>query len=99
MLQISDYLSKGQKNAIPCAELERLTGLSAREIRKRVRAERIAGTVILSSQDEKPGYYLPDTTEEIERFCRSMEKRGRSAFMARKAAAAMLKGEQGNDGA
>jgi len=89
---ISEYLCKGQENAITLANLARITGLSEREIRKRISDARANGEVILSTTEITGGYYLPSTKEEVQRFVNAMTKRGRSAFRARKSAAELLKG-------
>lgn len=53
---ISDVLRHGEGSAISMDDLSRLMGLSPRAVRKAVEAERLTGTLILSSER---GYFLP----------------------------------------
>ena len=76
---ISDVLQHGECNAISMADLSRLLNLSPRACRKAVEAERLTGTLILSSEQ---GYFLPGEgaagREEIARFQRRTAARLRT---------------------
>lgn len=76
---ISRLLSHGQENAVPLKQLTTLTGLPERVVRRQIAAERKRGTMILA--DNKSGYFLPGTPEELRRFSRSMIHRA-SEIMA-----------------
>lgn len=76
---ISRLLSRGQENAIPLKQLTALTELPERVVRRQIAAERKRGIMILA--DNKSGYFLPGTPEELRRFSRSMIHRA-SEIMA-----------------
>lgn len=84
--KISEFLSPGQKNAIPLRHLVRITGENERIVRRKIAAERLAGIPILS--DCKSGYYLPATTAEARKCVRSMRNRAREIERAAEAIAA-----------
>lgn len=88
-IQISDFLGHGQENAVPRRYLRQLTGLSDRELRRRIQEERLSGCPILS--DNQSGYYLPADDGERARFVRSM--RGRAQEIQAVAAAVEGTGE------
>ena len=71
---VSQYLSEGHKNAVPCRELVKLCGCrSARELRSAIENERKQGSLILSSNE---GYFLPsrdDSGEIAEEGYREMK--------------------------
>lgn len=75
-IQIKEFLLAGAENAIPRRHLRQLTGLSDRDLRRRIQEERLAGTPILSSNDAG-GYFLPADESELEHFVRSMRSRAR----------------------
>ncbi len=81
--EIADLLLYGQENALTLRHLEVITGLSSRSVRKRIAAERLEGTPILS--DNVRGYFLPSCEEEKERFIRSMKHRAREIERAAEA--------------
>ena len=76
---VSDFLRRGESNAISMGDLSRLLGLSPRACRKAVEAERLTGTLILSSER---GYFLPGEgaagRDEITRFQRRTAARLRT---------------------
>ena len=72
-IQIKDFLLAGAENAVPRRHLRQLTGLSDRDLRRRIQEERLAGIPILS--DNASGYFLPSDEEEKQRFIRSMRSR------------------------
>lgn len=88
---ISDFLSRGQTDAVPLRHLSCLIGLDGRTVRRMIEQERRAGTPILS--DNLTGYFLPADDGEVERFCRSM--RGRANEILR-AAEAVERGARGD---
>lgn len=70
---VSGHLGAGAENGLLLRELEALTGLDSREVRRQIQRERLAGTPILS--DCKYGYYLAASEEEIAQFTESMRRR------------------------
>ena len=69
-IKIKDFLLAGAENAIPRRHLRQLTGLSDRELRKRIELERREGAAICS--DNLTGYYLAGSEFEKRRFVNSM---------------------------
>nr|DAU67232.1 MAG TPA: Mga helix-turn-helix domain [Bacteriophage sp.] len=87
-LQISELLHVGAENALTLRELVQLTGEDKRSIRRRIQAERKAGKLILS--DNQNGYFLPENPADVQRFARSMSRRAAEiAGIARAAEAAL----------
>lgn len=71
--KIADLLLPGRENAIPRRDLEAITGLDGRTIRRTIEQERRRGTLIIS--DNRHGYFLADDPAEAQRFARSMRHR------------------------
>ncbi len=91
MQNFVDLLPGGEANAVPLRQLVAMTGLTEREVRRRIADERRAGALILSSVDPKTGgYYVAQSADELRRFINSMSQRGRSTFAVLKAARAAL---------
>ena len=77
---IHELLKHGQANAIPTAELVKLSGCrSARDLQEVIAREREAGHLILSSCRRGGGYYLPapgaEGKAEIEAFIATLRSR------------------------
>ena len=72
-VKISDLLGHGQSAAVPLRHLKELAGLPGREVRRMIEAERRAGALIIS--DNRHGYFLADTQEEVNQFVKSMLRR------------------------
>jgi hypothetical protein len=70
---IGRLLSHGSENGVTLHHLEKMTGLSGREVRREIERERRGGELIIS--DNKNGYYLTDDPAEAQRFARSMRRR------------------------
>ena len=89
-IRISDFLSRGQENAVPLRQLKLTTGFDGRTIRRMIQQERLGGVPILA--DCHSGYFLP-LTETEKRLCvRSMFRR---ASEIEKSAAAIFAAEVG----
>ena len=87
-LQIFEPLHVGAENALTLRELVQLIGEDERSIRRRIQAERKAGKLILS--DNQNGYFLPENPADVQRFARSMSRRAAEiAGIARAAEAAL----------
>ena len=63
--------------------LEKLTGLSGREVRRQIERERRRGIPILS--DNMSGYFLPSSEDEKARCVRSMKGRAREILRTARA--------------
>lgn len=72
-IKIADRLSHGAENGINLHHLEKMTGLSGREVRREIERERRSGELIIS--DNRHGYFLTDDPAEAKRFARSMKRR------------------------
>lgn len=90
-IQISDFLSAGEQNAVPLRHLVQITGLPGRDLRRRIQAERLSGVPILS--DNISGYFLPADDQERRRFVQSMRSRAKEI----EATAAAVERGQPND--
>lgn len=85
---ISDLLHSGAKNGTTLRELVALTGMNERVVRLKIQQERRAGKLILSNN--RDGYFLPETPEDVQRFARSMSRRAAEiASIARAAETAL----------
>lgn len=84
--QISDLLMHGSVNAIPLRELQRLTGLDGRIIRRKIQQERKDGFCICVNN--RDGYFLADSEAERETCARSMFARAREVAQTAAAIAA-----------
>lgn len=73
--KISDFLSKGEQNAIPLRHLRELLHLPARTVRLMIRQERLHGAPILESSSATGGYFLPGNDHERARCVRRLRKR------------------------
>ena len=95
-MSISNYLRHGEQNAVSMDDLSRLLGLSPRACRKAVEAERLTGTLILSSER---GYFLPGTgsagRSEIVRFQRRTAARVRTGQAILRSSRRVLKKWEG----
>ena len=83
---ISTMLLPGEKNVISLQDLARITGLNTREVRRRIRKERLAGIPILSNC--QAGYFLASTRDERDRCARSMFARAEEVRRTAQAIAA-----------
>ena len=83
---IFEMLDTGEQNARTAKELARIIGTDRRSISLLVDSERRAGKPICASCDSKtPGYYIPATREEMERYCRRLQHRAGEIFKTRAA--------------
>lgn len=71
--RVADLLLHGAENAIPRRDLMSMTGMSDRELRLKIEAERRQGCPILS--DNVHGYFLPGDQAERDRCVRSLRRR------------------------
>lgn len=91
-VRISDLLQRGSANGLTLSDLERLTGLEGREIRRRINRERRDVTLIMA--DNIHGYFLPESGDDVRRFIRSMSSRAKEIVaVCRAAEDALIKSE------
>lgn len=81
MLNIAPY-------HVSSRELQGLTGLNDRTVRKLIEQMREDGLCILS---DAKGYYFPETEEELEKFIRKTEKTAKSLFRSLESAKRVLR--------
>lgn len=82
--QILFLLGEGMDNSIHVREICKLTGLSDRAVRKAIETIRRGGVVVVT--DQMHGYWLPETQDDLSRYIRQEERRGRSTFYTLKGA-------------
>lgn len=90
MIAIADFLKKGKDNAITGAELCQLTGMNSIEVRTAIMRERRSGQPICAEVGTRPGYFLAETREEMQKFCDSLRHRAGEIFKTRAACLAQL---------
>lgn len=76
MVNITEYLQHGEENAQSGSDIARLLGISLRDVSAAVEKERQTGNPICASTDAlRGGYYLAGYREEMEHYCRILERR------------------------
>lgn len=70
---IAALLTPGKANGRKCADLAAAVGTDGRTLRRQIQAARLSGALILSSP--ATGYFLPENTEELKAFIKSMRHR------------------------
>lgn len=77
-------------------ELAEVLACDVRDIRRMIHEERQSGVLICASNDSRfPGYYLADG-EEVEAYCKRLERREREISKVRAAMLRQIKREQGS---
>ena len=85
---IYELLLTGEQHATTARDLSKLTGLDLRGVSSAIEQERRAGFPICASCDTKhPGYYIPETRQEMQRYCSRLEHREREIARTRQACA------------
>ena len=83
---IFEMLDTGEQNARTARELAKVLNTDRRQISSLVEQERRAGKPICATCDSKtPGYYIPATREDMERYCRQLQHRAGEIFKTRAA--------------
>lgn len=80
---IASLLMTGSENGLHLRDLVRLTGLTEREVRLQIHAERRQGVPILS--DNASGYFLPGSQQECEACVQSLRHRAKEILAAAEA--------------
>ena len=84
---IEEILKTGRRTK---AELMAATGLTERELTRRIEFERQHGSIILSDSGAA-GYYLPNSIDEIRAFVSSMDRRAKRIMLSAGSARRYLK--------
>lgn len=87
-------IGRGVDAATPSRELQAITGLSERELRKHIETLRRRGHVIISSN---AGYFFPETLEEVQTYINKESHRARSVFYTLRSARELAKQLQDNE--
>lgn len=84
---ISSVLLYGEANAIPGKQLMAMLNLrDGRDITRQVERERHAGIPICATTNsDSPGYYLPYSPAELERYIKSLDRRLKNVRETREA--------------
>lgn len=83
---IFELLDTGEQNARTARELAKVLNTDRRSISILVERERRAGKPICATCDSKtPGYYVPATREDMERYCSRLQHRAGEIFKTRAA--------------
>lgn len=82
---ISEILSPGAANALTGKEICNLLGITPRELTAAIERERRKGKPICAATGGRPGYFLAENREEMERYCRSLFHRAGEIHKTRKA--------------
>ena len=74
---VLSHFRKGRENGIHLQELEKITRLDNRTLRKVIESIRRSGVCVCSDEN---GYYLPANADELERYIKRVNKTARSTF-------------------
>lgn len=73
---ISGVLLRGKQNAQTAAKIAGVLGLSdTRHVTTLIEAERAHGGAICASTGQQPGYFLPETPDELAGYVKSLRRR------------------------
>lgn len=85
---IFEMLSEGKKNARTAKQLCHILGTDTRSITQAVERERRSGKPICATCDSaNPGYYIPDSQQEMQRYCERLRRREKEIAKTRRACA------------
>lgn len=88
---IYEMLDAGPEKAISATDLARVLGLHKRDVSKMVELERRAGRPICATcNTKKPGYFLPETREDMVFYIRRLKHREAEIAATREALTAQL---------
>lgn len=82
---ISEILMEGEENALTGRSICSILGINLRGLQAAVEAERRAGKPICASCGSSSGYYLASNRDEMEAYCRSLERREKEISKTRRA--------------
>lgn len=91
MMNLLDVITKsirfGEENAVKCTELESITGLESRDVKRCIETLRRSGVVICSSSN---GYFFPETRAELRTFIHREAARAHSIEITLRSAERLL---------
>ena len=88
---VTEALSKGASNAKTGRELAQLFNCNIRDVTIAIAEERRAGQPICAKANGKhAGYFLAETPEELEAYCKQLYHRGGELFKTRRALVKIL---------
>lgn len=83
---IYELLNHGAAQALTGKQLGKLLHMTQREVSQAVERERRQGKPICATCNAiKPGYYIPETQEEMQQYCDRLRHRGGEIFATRAA--------------
>lgn len=72
---VYEILLHGESNAITGKTLCQLLDIEPRDVTSMIERERREGKPICASTGRRPGYYIPETPEEMNRYCGRLRHR------------------------
>ena len=81
MIDILEFIPKGEKNAISASTLAKIAGTDKRGVRHIIHTARTQGALIASGNE---GYFQPETLPELKKFYRRMHAQGIATLAAAK---------------
>lgn len=82
---IFEYLATGKENARTARELAKIINCTPREVTAQIERERREGRPICASCGSTPGYYLPESDQDIIDYCECLKSRAVEIFRTRQA--------------
>lgn len=91
-LKIHEVLLEGEQNAQTGKHLCAVLNIRQRELTAEIERERRNGYPICASTGSSPGYFLAATSEEMQRYCKSLLHRAGEIHKTRRACLKTLAG-------
>lgn len=88
---IHELLAEGAENARTGKELSEVLGVHIRDITAQIEVERREGQPICAATGDRPGYFLPATVTELQKYCDALKGRAIEVFKTRQALIRVLK--------
>ena len=89
---IHELLAAGRGNARTGRELAGVLNCNIREVTEAVEKERREGWPICAASGENPGYYIAESPEELDHYCKRLKNRAIELFKTRQALVKVLQG-------
>ncbi len=84
-MNIEDFIPEGAESPVTAKELRQRTGADVRVITAAIQARRRAGVPICARRDENPGYFIAETSEELQAYCKRLKHEEAELRKTRKA--------------
>ena len=88
---IFELLAEGKENARAARELSTICNKTPREITAQIEKERREGRPICAATGSNPGYYIPESPGELQRYCDQLKGRAIEIFKTRQALVRVLR--------